>query len=89
MDTADERHLLAAARAGDEGAFGRLVAPHRPGLELFCLLMLGCPHAADDAVGETLLRGWAEVDRGRQSVSVRIWLYWLATNVCLELCADR
>jgi DNA-directed RNA polymerase specialized sigma24 family protein len=84
MDAADERHLLSAARAGDEKAFGRLAARHRPGLELFCLLMLGCPHAADEAVCETLLRGWTERDRGAPSTSARIWLYRLATDVCLE-----
>ena len=84
MGTVDERHLLAAARAGDEKAFGLLVARHRPGLELFCLLMLGCPHAAGDAVCETLLRGWTELHQRTPSASARIWLYRLATDVCLE-----
>jgi RNA polymerase sigma-70 factor (ECF subfamily) len=84
MDTADERCLLAAARAGDEKAFGRLASPHRPGLERFCQLMLGCPHAAHYAVCEILLRGWRELRRGGPSASARIWLYRLATDVCLE-----
>jgi RNA polymerase sigma-70 factor, ECF subfamily len=84
MDTADERSLLEAARAGDEGAFGRLASPYRPGLELFCQLMLGCPHAAHDAVCETLLRGWSELHEGAPSASARIWLYRLATDICLE-----
>jgi DNA-directed RNA polymerase specialized sigma24 family protein len=84
MDTADERSLLRAARAGDEDAFGRLASPHRPGLELFCQLMLGCPHAAHDAVCETLLRGWSELHEDAPPASARIWLYRLATDVCLE-----
>lgn len=84
MATADERLLLAAARAGDEQAFGVLASRHRPGLEFFCLLMLGCPHRAHDAVSETLLRGWTQVDRVAPSASGRIWLYRLATDVCLE-----
>jgi RNA polymerase sigma-70 factor, ECF subfamily len=84
MDTADERGLLAAARAGDELAFGRLASRHRPGLERFCQLMLGCPHQAHDAVCEALLRGWRDLDRGGPSASARIWLYRLATDVCLE-----
>ena len=84
MGTADERALLAAARAGDENAFGRLVAQHRLGLELFCLLMLGCPHAAHDAVFETLLRGWSQLHQGAPSASARIWLYRLAIDVCTE-----
>jgi RNA polymerase sigma-70 factor (ECF subfamily) len=83
-DPGDERRLLAAARAGDELAFGRLAARYRPGLELFCLLMLGCPDAAHDAVCETLLRGWREVRRSAPAAAPRIWIYRLATHVCLE-----
>jgi RNA polymerase sigma-70 factor (ECF subfamily) len=82
-NTGEEQRLLAAARAGDELAFGRLASPYRPGLEFFCLLMLGCPHAAHDAVGETLLRGWCELRSGAPSGCARIWLYRLATDVCL------
>ena len=84
MDTADERCLLAAARAGDQKAFGRLASLHRQGLERFCQLMLGCPHRGHEAVCETLLRGWRSVDRVAPSTSARIWLYRLATQVCLE-----
>jgi DNA-directed RNA polymerase specialized sigma24 family protein len=84
LNTGEERSLLAAARAGDELAFGRLASRYRPGLECFCLLMLGCPHAAHDAVSETLLRGWRELGRTAPSGSPRIWLYRLATHVCLE-----
>jgi DNA-directed RNA polymerase specialized sigma24 family protein len=84
VNTREERILLAAARAGDELAFGRLAARYRPGLELFCQMMLGCPHAAHDAVCETLVRGWNELRRGAPSACARIWLYRLATDVCLE-----
>jgi RNA polymerase sigma-70 factor, ECF subfamily len=84
MGTPDECSLMAAARAGDEKAFGRFASRYRPGLELFCQLMLGCPHHAHEAVCETLLRGWLSVDRVVPSTSARIWLYGLATDVCLE-----
>ena len=84
MDIADERSLLAAARTGDEKAFGRLAAHYRPGLEVFCSLMLGCPHAGHDAVCETLLRGWNGLHGLAPSVCARIWLYRLATDICLE-----
>jgi RNA polymerase sigma-70 factor, ECF subfamily len=90
MDTADERSLLADARAGDEKAFGRLASQHRPGLELYCQLMLGCPHQAHEAMCETLVRGWRDLERITPSASARIWLYRLATDVCLEdLDSDR
>jgi deazaflavin-dependent oxidoreductase (nitroreductase family) len=83
-DTMDELSLLAEARAGDEKAFGRIASRHRPGLERYCQLMLGCPHHAHEAVCETLLRGWRDLDRVAPSASARIWLYRLATDVCLE-----
>ena len=84
MTSGDESSLLAAARAGDEQAFGRLASRHRLGLELYCRLMLGCPREGHEAVHETLLRGWCELHRVAPSVAARIWLYRLATDVCLE-----
>ena len=82
--TERDRGLLAAARLGDERAFGRLIEQHKRGLELYCELMLGCPHRAHEAVQETLLRGWREVDNVDSRAQPRIWLYRLATGVCLE-----
>lgn len=83
VNAGDESSLLAAARAGDERAFGCLASRHRPGLELYCQLMLGCPHDAREAVYETLLRGWRDLYRIAPSASARTWLYRLATDVCL------
>jgi RNA polymerase sigma-70 factor, ECF subfamily len=76
--------LLAAARLGDECAFGQLIEHHRRGLELYCELMLGCPDRAREAVQEALLRGWRELDRVDPHAPARIWLYRVATGVCLE-----
>ena len=63
MATADERSLLAEARAGDGKAIGRLASCHRSGLEPYCQLMLGCPHHAHEAVCETLLLRQSLPDR--------------------------
>ncbi len=76
--------LLVAARLGDERAFGQLIEHHRRGLELYCELMTGCPDRAREAVQEALLRGWRELDRVDPHAPARIWLYRLATSVCLE-----
>jgi RNA polymerase sigma-70 factor (ECF subfamily) len=81
---ADEDERLADTREGDQESFGRLVARHEPGLELYCRLMLGCPRRAHQAVHETLLRGWLDLRRGVPAAPARIWLYRLATDVCLE-----
>ena len=40
--------------------------------------------AGAEAVCETLLRGWRDLHHAARSTSARIWLYRLATDVCLE-----
>ncbi|MEV0585590.1 RNA polymerase subunit sigma-70 [Nonomuraea sp. NPDC050310] len=81
--------LLAAARAGDEAAFGRLVAPYRRELAAHCYRMLGSPHDAEDAVQEVLLSAWRGLAGFEGRSSVRTWLYRIATHACLRLASKR
>jgi RNA polymerase sigma-70 factor, ECF subfamily len=83
--------VVAAARAGDEAAFSRLVERYRPELQVHCYRMLGSFEDSEDLVQETLLRAW----RGRASFSpratssFRAWLYRIATNACLDVLRGR
>jgi RNA polymerase sigma-70 factor (ECF subfamily) len=87
--TAQELALLASARAGDEGAYGQLVEPHRPELHAHCYRMLGSVHDAEDALQDTLLRAWRGLARFEGRSSPRNWLYRIATNVCFDVSARR
>ena len=85
---ADEAALLAAARAGDETAFGVLLAHHRRGLECYCYLMLGDPDAARHAIADTAMTAWCERAQLEPQASARMWLYRVAVRVCCEAAGD-
>ena len=83
------RELLQAAQGGDEGAYQRLIEPHRSELHAHCYRMLGSLHDAEDALQDALLRAWRGLVRFEGRSSLRAWLYKIATNTCLNLIARR
>src|SRR5438046_1258876 len=80
----DQRLLLAAAQAGDERAFRRLIEPYRHALEVHCYRMLGSMQDAEDLAQETLLRAWRALERFEPRAQFQTWLYRIATNACLD-----
>ena len=78
-----ELALLVRARAGDQDAFGLLVAPYLRELHLHCYRMLGSVHDAEDVRQEVLMRAWRHLGTFDGRGSVRGWLYRIATNRCL------
>src|ERR1700754_4808467 len=79
-----ETDLLSLARAGDEAAFGELVAPYRHELQVHCYRILGSLQDAEDVLQETLLSAWRGLDGFEGRSSVRTWLYRIATNRSLD-----
>jgi RNA polymerase sigma-70 factor (TIGR02960 family) len=77
------------ARAGDEQAFRELTDPHRRELQLHCYRILGSLQDAEDLVQETLLAAWRSLETFEGRASVRVWLYRIATNRCLNALRAR
>ena len=84
-----EHELLAAARTGDEAAFGQIVEQHRARLHAHCYRMLGSVQDADDSVQETFLRAWRGLGSFEGRSATLSWLYSIATNTCLTTISKR
>lgn len=84
-----EAALLAAARGGDPAAFEALVVPRRAMIWSVCLRVTGNAYDAEDALQDTLLAAWRNVETFRGDSTFSTWIYRIASNAALAVVRKR
>lgn len=79
-----DAELLAAHRAGDSDAFGRLASRHTHRMWGVAVRTLNHPEDAADAVQEALLSAYHRAGTYRGDASVRTWLHRIVVNACID-----
>src|SRR5215471_6863042 len=82
-------HGDTAGESPDSETFERLVEPYVSELRVHCYRILGSVPDAEDVLQETLMAAWRGLPGFEQRSSLRVWLYRIATNRCLNALRSR
>jgi RNA polymerase sigma-70 factor (ECF subfamily) len=77
---ADDEALVRRAQAGDQTAFGALMARYDRAVYGFVYRLTQSPEAAEDVTQEVFLRAWRYLGRFDARRPFRPWLYRIAAN---------
>jgi RNA polymerase sigma-70 factor (ECF subfamily) len=89
MTKTEEQQIIQAVLAGDSGQFEALVHAYEKTVYNLALRMLGDPQDALDASQETFFRAYRALASFRGDSKFSVWLYRLASNVCLDMLRKR
>ena len=85
----DDAALLAAAVAGERGAFDVIVERHRRAVYQVCYRFVNNHEDASDLAQDAFVRAWRGLDGFKGQAALSTWLYRIAVNVCLNRVSSK
>jgi len=85
----EEQQLLDRARSGDMEAFEAIVRANEAAVYRLALSKLGSREDAEDASQEVFLKAYTALNGFRGDSRISVWLYRIASNVCLDFLRRR
>lgn len=85
----DDAADVAAARAGDEEAFRRLVERHSRNVFRLAFRMTGNEHDAEDVVQDAFIKAYRRLDQFESRANFGTWLHRIAANCSYDLLRSR
>jgi RNA polymerase sigma-70 factor, ECF subfamily len=85
----DEKQLIAAARSGDDAAFGTLYKSHLAGVLAAGRNILRTDHDLDDMAQEVFFVAWKGLKAFREESTFRTWVTSIARRRCFALLKQR
>lgn len=92
MTRAADEHLarsVAPAAAGDDAAFGRIVAAYHDDMSRVCGFVMGDDTLGEDAAQAAWSIAWRKLGSLREPERLRSWLMRIAVNEAKKLMKDR
>ncbi len=86
---AEDRQLIAAALAGDEKAFERLLTKYRNLVYTIMLKMVRNPQEAEDLTQEAFMKAFNSLASFNEEFAFSTWLMKIATNNCIDFLRKR
>lgn len=85
----DETALVLRARSGDQQAFAELTTHYYPRMWQVAYNILGDRHETEDAIQDTLVSAWQNLDKFRGDAKFSTWIHRIAANAALAIIRKR
>ena len=89
MTREEESRIVQKVLRGDVNAFEKLVLEYEKNVYNIALRMTGNSEDASDMTQEAFIKAYNSLGSFRGDSKFSVWIYWIATNVCLDFLRSK